>query len=121
MKRYRALWLLIPGLILTVGLSLGQGPSGFTKVATVQAPTITYTDTTCVDGTACQWAVTAVNAAGESGSSNIAVGVIPATGTHSTVLTWVAPTTGGPVVSYNVYMEVLAKPGPPSGCTETVN
>ena len=122
MKRYTGrIGLALLALGLTVGWGLAQGPSGYTKIATVTAPTLTYSDTTCADGTGCQYTVTAVNAIGESVPSNITpVQVISATGSWKVVLTWQAPTTGGAVVSFNVYRQVVLAPGPPSGCTAQV-
>ncbi len=119
MKGKIALGLL--ALLLTVGWGLAQGPSGFTKIGSVNAPATTYSDTTCADGSGCQYTVTAINAIGESTPSNITpVQVIQATGSWKVVLTWVAPASGGAPTSYNVYRQVVLAPGPPSGCTAQV-
>jgi hypothetical protein len=102
----------------------GQGPSGFTKIASnVQG--LTYTDTTCADGTACTYAITSLNAAGESTTfSPEAVAVVPSTGTHTVTITWnaaVADATHSAATGYNVYQGIVTKPNAPTSCNATTN
>lgn len=110
-KRAFLLVLLAVALLrITVAVS-AQGPTGFTKEASVTATT--YTDTAVVSGNVWQYAVTATDAAGESGPSNIVTATTPSTtGAHSNALTWTASTGA---TGYNVYRSQVTVPNPPAG------
>lgn len=81
-----------------------------------QQTALTFTDATVTDGAKYTYSVTAVGPTGESVCDSAPLLVIPATGTHSVVLTWAASTTPG--VTYNVYRS--SPPNPPTAITETV-
>jgi hypothetical protein len=72
--------------------------------------TLTYTDTTVVDGQSYDYMVTAVDPFGYACSNITTNAAIPSTGTHTVVLTWVASTTSG--VTYSVFR--AQTPTPPS-------
>lgn len=94
---------------------------GFTKVGTVAFGTNAFTDTTVVDGTTYSYEVTAQNAAGESGPSNVVTGSVPATGTHTASLSWTPGTGGGTPTTYNVYRVTVAPPNQPAALQLTIN
>jgi len=71
----------------------------------------TYTDTTCVDGTTCYYAVESVDQFGVGLDTSYVTGAIPATGTHTVTLTWTASTTAG--ATYTVFQG--PPPLPPAG------
>lgn len=79
--------------------------------------TTTYNDATVVDGAEYGYIVTAVTPWGYACSNQVLDVVIPATGTHSVTLTWVASTTAG--VTYSVFRAV--PPNAPSTLSTTVN
>jgi hypothetical protein len=100
----------------------GQATSGYTLLANVPAPAVTYTDTTCPAGSQCSYEVTAVDATGQSvpgwtgstvGNGSQQVTQTPGP-TGEIVLTWVAPTTGTPPTGYDVYTSGRV-PNPPTG------
>ena len=93
-----------------------QGTTGYTKVGTVTG--LTFTDTTVADGSVYNYEVTASNAAGESGPSNIITVTIPASGTHSVAASWSASTGA---TSYSVYRFLVQVPAAPSGFQAVVN
>jgi hypothetical protein len=77
-----------------------------------------FLDTTVVDGTTYGYVVAAYNNLGMFSCSNILTSVvIPATGTHSVSLTWIASTTPG--VTYGVFR--ASAPAPAVSLTATVN
>jgi len=98
---------------------VAQAATGFTKIANTSGAA--YTDGTCPNQSSCYYQVLAVDAQGfESVPSpclatqlcvggNIAVAIMPSSGTHTVALTWTASTTTG--VTYNVYRHI----GPLSG------
>ena len=63
--------------------------------------TVSYTDSTPVDGTTYAYIVTAVDFAGYACSNLVLNITIPSTGTHTVALTWVASST--PSVTYSVF------------------
>ncbi len=119
MKRWigiSAFVLLIAFLALPWRAVLGQATSGYTKIGSVAFGTNTFVDTTPVSGQVTNYEVTSVNAAGESGPSNIVTVTTPSTAVaHSNTLTWTAPATGGTPTSYNVYSLAVVPTNPPTG------
>lgn len=124
----------LAGLVLFIGLllfwsGLWQVPlhvfaaadPGFTKVGTVAFGTNAFTDSTVVDGTTYSYEVTAQNAAGESGPSNVVTGSVPATGTHTASLSWTPGTGGGVPTTYNIYRVTVQIPNQPAALNLTIN
>lgn len=94
-------------------------------LATVGPTTATFTDSTVVDGQGYAYWATAVGPAcpaqpvcGESTPSNVAVSVVPGTGSHTVTLTWTLSTSSG-VVSQNLYRAQV--PASPTGLTAKTN
>lgn len=128
----KKLLLLCASLLLAIGAH-AQAGAGFIKLNTSPVTTTAYTDSTCPDSGVCYYQVTAVDASGHESTaslcsttlganvscfnSNQLKVVIPATGTHSVSLSWIASTTT-PAPTYNVYFSTVA---PPTGMTATVN
>lgn len=122
----RKLSLLILGLALAIPAWAQAVPAGFAKVTNVS--TTTYTDAACADQTTCYYLVTAVDAGGHESpgaacststlcfGGNQAAAVMPSSGTHTVLLTWVASASTG--VTYNVYRAV--GPLAASGLSATV-
>lgn len=119
MKRWigiAAFVFLLGFLVLPWRAVFGQATTGYTKIGTVAFGTNTFTDTTPVSGQVTSYEVTSLNAAGESGPSNIVSATTPtSTASHSNTLTWTPPTTGGTPTSYNVYSLAVVPSGPPTG------
>jgi hypothetical protein len=119
--------LLICAVFALGTISQAQAASGFTKVGNVT--TLTYSDATCPNQSTCYYQVTALDASGfESAPAacastqlcvggNIAVAVMPSSGTHTVALAWLA--SGSTGVTYNVYRHI--GPLPASGLGATVN
>lgn len=121
--------LLILCLFLVFSLPAQAPPNGFSKLASIT--TTTYTDVGCPDGTTCYYQVYALDANGIAspaaipttlpsllflGTQDYVTGIIPASGTHSVVLTWTASTGD---VSYVVYR--YTPPLAPVGLGAVVN
>ena len=110
------------GLIALLGILAGpprtqaQGGTGFTKVGSTA--TTSFTTATLTDGATYQFEVTGTNTAGESVPSNIVSVQIPATGTHTVIVSWTA---GLNDTGYNVYDFLVPAPVAPTGVTVTVN
>src|ERR1700691_506837 len=97
-------------LLLSAVAAGAQAGAGFTKISNVSV--LTYADTTCPDLSTCYYQVTALDSQGfESAPApcsttalcqggNMAVAVMPSSGTHTNTLTWVASTSTA--VTYNV-------------------
>jgi hypothetical protein len=98
-------------ILIYASISYAQGPTGFTKLSSVPAPALTFVDSSLTtDNIVLEYAVTAVNANGESGPSNIITVTTPSTaGTHSCTLTWNA---SPGATSYNVYRLQVTTPPP---------
>jgi fibronectin type 3 domain-containing protein len=104
-----------------------QVASGFTKIS--NATTTTFTDATCPLMSTCGYQVTAVDASGFESAvaacsstqlcigGNIAVAIMPSSGTHSVALSWTASTSTG--VSYVIYRHI--GPLPAANLSVTVN
>lgn len=113
-------WFILPA-------AFGQAAPGFMKISNVS--TLSFSDTGCADSTTCYYQVTALDTFGHESppaacstttacfQGNQAFGTIPATGTHTVVLTWAASSTAG--ATYNIYRAV--GPAPPSGLGALVN
>jgi fibronectin type 3 domain-containing protein len=112
-KHLRLLWLLPVVALLLFCPSYGQTPaSGFIKLAAVTGTS--YTDTSCPDGGTCYYQVFALDANGVAsppatptttpppflGTTAYTQSLVPATGTHTVTVSWVAATGD---VSYVVY------------------
>lgn len=98
---------------------IGAQTAGFVSIGSVAAGVTSFVDSSnCKDGLTCDYEVTAFNAVGESGPSNIVALTFPATGTHTATISWTPATTGGAPAGYNIYF--LAGPAPPTA-TGTVN
>lgn len=95
-----------------------QATAGFTKVNASPVSGTSFTSSTLVNGAAYNVEVTAVNAAGESGPSNILTGTVPASGTHTFTLSWQA---SAGAVSYNIYDQVVTAANPPVATSLTIN
>lgn len=112
--------------VLLFGLIFGFNPlaiwaqatAGYTKVNTAPTTATTFTTGTLANGTVLNFEITAVNAAGESGPSNIITLAIPATGTHMVTLNWIASTGA---TSYNVYDQQVLIANPPGALSGVVN
>lgn len=100
---------------------LAQAGAGYTKIGT--STTLTFTDSTTVDGAVYQYQVTATQSVGgvnaESTPATSPGAQIPATGTHSVTLSWAASTTPG--VTYNIYRTGAISTNPPGAVSLTVN
>jgi hypothetical protein len=98
-----------------------QAGAGYTKIASTNG--LSQIDTAVASGQVFNYVVTAFNASGESGPSNVVTAIIPSTAvTHSVSLSWTAPVaspTGGVPTGYNVYRELVVLPNPPGALTET--
>jgi hypothetical protein len=117
-----ALVLLFGYLVAPWRMVFGQATSGYTKIASVNFGTNTYTDSTVTAGQVSDYEVTAANAAGESAPSNIVTLTTPSTtATHSNVLTWTPGSGGGAPTSYNVYRLTVTVPVPPTGLAGVAN
>jgi len=94
-----------------------QSTPGYTKISpSTGVTTTTFTTGTLVNSGVYNFEVTAQNAAGESGPSNIVSVTIPSTGTHTVALSW----TASPNASfYNVYDQQVTIPNPPTGLVAT--
>jgi cellulose 1,4-beta-cellobiosidase len=77
-----------------------QNLAGYSVLNTSPVTATSFADSACADSQRCFYYVTAVNAIGESGPSNIVNVTIPATGTHTVTVSWSASTGA---TSYNVY------------------
>lgn len=108
---FASLVLAIGFWILPWRLLFAQGSSGFTKLGTVAAPTLSFTDSTCAAGQTCTYQITSMNASGESGPSNTTSASPGATG--RILVTWSAPASGSAPSSYNIYTGLRA-PNPPT-------
>ena len=114
-------------LLLSAVAAGAQAGAGFTKISNVSV--LTYADTTCPDLSTCYYQVTALDSQGfESAPApcsttalcqggNMAVAVMPSSGTHTNTLTWVASTSTA--VTYNVYRHI--DPLAPSNLNAVVN
>jgi len=115
MKRLFLLFALV--LILTGAASAKAQvlvPAGFTKLNTAIVTTLTFTDTACPNQTACYYYVTAVDSTGAESNGapcaaaqlcvngNMAVALMPSSGTHTVAVSWTASTST--VAGYNVYV-----------------
>jgi fibronectin type 3 domain-containing protein len=116
------------GLLFLIATPLkAQAGAGFTKISNVSV--LTYADTTCPDLSTCYYQVTALDAQGfESAPApcsttvlcqggNMAVAVMPSSGTHTNTLTWVASTSTA--ITYNVSRHI--GPLAPSNLNAVVN
>lgn len=113
MKRASLLLLL---LLSTAAFAKAQSLTGYTNIGNVSVTA--FTDSTCPDGSSCSYQISAVDSIGvETCCSNIAVALVPKTGTHTVALTWVASGTSG--VTYNVYRHI--GPLAPSALSAVVN
>ena len=100
----------------------GQATSGYTKIASVNFGTNTYSDTAVVTGDINNYEITAQNAKGESGPSNIITLTTPSgAGPHSNTLTWTPGSGGGTPTTYNVYRLSVTIPNPPTGLVGVSN
>jgi len=127
MKRIALLALLLLGLSFSPAAA-AQIPTGFTVLAS-GVSALTFNDATCSDQTTCYYVVLAADAQGHLSSpapcsttvlcfgGNQAVAVMPSSGTHTVVLTWVASATAG--VTYTVARAV--GPLAPASTSLTVN
>lgn len=113
--------LILVWLIMPWRNTFAQGPSGYTKVGSVAFGTNSYADTTVTRGDTYDYAVTAYNAAGESGPSNVVTVTDPTTGTGTPTVTlgWTPATSGGTPTGYNVYRFLVQVPGPPTSLGAT--
>lgn len=103
-------------------LVLAQSTPGYTKISPPAGVTATtFTTGTLTNGAVYNFEVTAQNAAGESGPSNIVTFVIPASGSHTVVLTWSAGVGGGAPSFYNIYDQVVTIPNPPGALSGVLN
>ena len=115
-------------LLLAVTPCFSQAASGFTKIG--NSTTTAFTDSTCTNQNTCYYQVTAVDAQGFESvpapcgatqlcvGGNIAVAIMPSSGTHTVGLAWTASATTG-VTGYNVYRHV--GPLAAGSLTATVN
>ena len=110
-----AIWLAIPAAAAqNVPCGTGQTPIATGVTA------LTFTDSTVVDGNTYYYTATGTDADGNvSGCSNIASGVVPATGTHTVTLNWKASTGGVAPYSYSIFR--TSPPTPPTGLAVQVN
>src|SRR5690348_15553712 len=114
--------------LLFISISLhAQAATGFTKVA--NQTTTSYVDTTCPNLSVCYYQVTSVDAQGFESqpaqcgattlclSGNIAIAVMPSSGTHTVTVSWIAPSPTP--ASYNVYRHL--GPSPSASVSITIN
>jgi hypothetical protein len=130
MRRWFNGWSLFAILLVYCVVGFAQAPAGYTKMVSTTANT--FTDTAVGAGQVFNYVVTATNAAGESGPSNVITAAIPATAStlcgtgisHCVTFTWtVPPTDAGHLAAtgYNVYRELVTVPNPPVAASPTVN
>jgi len=109
------------------GRAPAQVTTGFTLLASTDATTTTYTDTTCAAGSTCSYEVTAFDAAGQSAPASVAAGITCAIAGVScvsatpgpmgqVVLSWTPGTGGAAPTGYNVYT-AARPPLAPTGLT----
>lgn len=128
MTQVRWLFLFL-ALLLFTSASQAQANSGFTQIGTATATT--FTDATCPNSTTCYYQVTAIDSANIEGppatcsttqaclGGNVAIVVMPNSGTHTVTLVWIAPGAGGTTaVSYKIYRHI---PASITGLGGTVN
>jgi hypothetical protein len=100
-----------------------QAGAGYTKLNTSPITTTSFTTGTLIDGATYNFEVTAFNSAGES-TPMIATATVPATGTHTVTLSWVASVvdaTHSAPTGYNAYDQQVLIPNPPGAISVTVN
>lgn len=109
-------WLLLATVLFYRSpISFAQGPSSFTKVGSVS--TTSFVDSSVTSGQVLEYAVTATNAAGESGPSNIVTATTPTTAvSHSNTLVWNASVGA---TGYNVYRFLVQVPAAPGSLAVT--
>jgi hypothetical protein len=99
------------------GSALAQAPTGYTKIGSEPANILTFNDGAVTSGQVWNYVVTAFNAAGESGPSNVVTGTTPnTTAVHENSLTWTAPVADanhGAATGYNIYRQQVLSPNPP--------
>ena len=95
---------------------LAQATAGYSKIGSTTTAT-TFTTTAFTGPLVYNFEVTATNAAGESGPSNIAQASIPA-GSHTVTLTWTA---SAGATGYNVYDFLVQVPPAPAGLQVVIN
>lgn len=107
-------WSLLTVLLFYCVVGFAQPPAGYTLIA--QTNGLSQIDTAVASGQVFNYVVTAVNAAGESGPSNIVIAVIPSTTvSHSVALSWTASavdSSHAAATGYNVYRELVTSPNP---------
>lgn len=121
MKRWIGFVSFVLVLLLCTGLwrVFAQATAGFTKLNSTPVTATSFTTGPLKDGVAYNFEVTGVNSAGiESTPSNIAMAIVPATGTHTATVTWTAGTNDA---TYNVYDQEIAAAGPPGAVSVTIN
>lgn len=108
--------LLLVVLLFYCTFGFAQAPTGYTKIASTNG--LSEIDTAVASGQVFNYVVTATNAAGESGPSNVVTAIIPSTtALHSVALSWTAPAVDashGAATAYNVYRELVVLPNPPA-------
>lgn len=101
-----------------------QATAGFALLGSVNAPTLTFTDTSCPAGSSCVYEVTAVDAQGQSTPATTSSGATAVTQTPGPngkiIVSWVAPTSGTAPTSYNVYTTARV-PNPPTALAAASN
>ena len=122
MRRWFNGWSLFTILLVYCVVGFAQTPTGYTKMVSTTANT--FTDTAVAAGQVFNYVITATDAAGESGPSNVITAAIPTapstlcgTGVaHCVTFTWTIPPTDAShftATGYNVYRELVTVPNPP--------
>jgi len=101
-----------------------QQSPGFSRIATVPATQLQYTDLTCATGETCSYQITAFNTAGESGPSNtISIMVTGAPPTTRAIFRWTASVvdaTHAAPTEYRIYTGAR-NPNPPTALVGVAN
>jgi hypothetical protein len=122
MRRWFNGWSLFTVLLVYCVVGFAQAPTGYIKLASTNGTS--QIDTAVTSGQVFNYVVTATNAAGESGPSNVVTAVIPNTAVaHSVALSWTASAVDpnhGAALAYNVYRELVTSPNPVAALTEVV-